>query len=301
MDNGEVTHSHLIIGIIYILISLFGILGNLVCFVTIYTQRNIRDNPTYFFIANQCLSDVLCLLAIGIYVGVVEFWPRLSDYSNLHRLMSCCLITGWYSSGYFSLILAVTRLYALKYRHLYLEVFSQNRQLWLASFVWLFMILLMLIFETGDQVDDVFRDLYTLGILKSTFRGLVVFCFNFLHDLVVSNSVLIINLVTGIFVRSSLKKTPTTVLRRRTRTNQLELKLYFQCTITTSFLIIICYVYLSVFFVDYENLSNILFLIFHICWLLYHAVCPYVYLFTNGDLKNMMVKVLCHQNDPQNV
>uniref|UniRef100_A0A915KS41 Uncharacterized protein n=1 Tax=Romanomermis culicivorax TaxID=13658 RepID=A0A915KS41_ROMCU len=279
------TGSMYAVGMIYISVSTVGLIGNALCFFTLLVNR-LWKNPTYCFIMHQCIADILCLTGIGVYVGLVEIFDQMP---KIHRPMSMCLQIGWYSSGAFSIALASTRLFALKYKNQYQKVFSKSHVTYLTSAVWVIYCALSLSWSFRRiSIDGVFREIYTFGVNVVDILSQTWFYFNFVNDFLVSNVVLVVNLTTAFHLKR-LKNQSQSLQQIQSR--KLDVKLYVQCTMTTTFLVIICYIYSAVTFIGY-TLTAVEFFFFHLCWLLYHTVCPYVYLTTNSDLRSMLILMI---------
>uniref|UniRef100_A0A915IY17 Taste receptor type 2 n=1 Tax=Romanomermis culicivorax TaxID=13658 RepID=A0A915IY17_ROMCU len=281
MDN-ETSIQQYIIGGLYLLMSGAGFVGNGICCATLIIKKLHQKNSAYFFMANQCVADILCLLGVGMYVGLVLIFGQMP---NIHRIMSMCFQVGWWTSGYFSIGLATTRLFSLKYNEQYLQ-----ETYFFAVVTWLCPFFLSFTFALHPTpINGVFRDKFTTGIFVTDTMSRILFCFNFLHDFVVSNAILVINTLTGLFVRKVSVQVASSL--QHTQTRSLEIKLFAQCLTTTSILMVICYIYCVVYFVGY-TLDVIEFFIFHFGWILYHSICPFVYLMTNGELRNLVKQIL---------
>uniref|UniRef100_A0A915IIG6 G-protein coupled receptors family 1 profile domain-containing protein n=1 Tax=Romanomermis culicivorax TaxID=13658 RepID=A0A915IIG6_ROMCU len=126
---------------IYVILFVIGLSGNIVCGLSIIRSK-LWFVPTYFFIINQCLADVLCLICIGFYTGFELFTVSpcsyVSDSSKYRtdKVMTFLLQMGWYPSGYFAVLLAFSRLIALKYNITYTQSIKKRHLLSAAFGVW---------------------------------------------------------------------------------------------------------------------------------------------------------------------
>uniref|UniRef100_A0A915HY33 G-protein coupled receptors family 1 profile domain-containing protein n=1 Tax=Romanomermis culicivorax TaxID=13658 RepID=A0A915HY33_ROMCU len=292
MDNTtdvEVSIENRVAGTFFIILSLISIIGNTVFPLLVIWNKKHRDNPTYIFLINLSIADCILSIPIGLAIGIFSIWP---DAKIKAELMVTMLLFGWYSSGYFSLLVALTRLLALKNSTIHRNLAANrcSKIYVVVIFVWTAIAGLCFVFSLlpGPEKLVYLRKLYMYNVDLNCVQGLAVIYFNTVHDIFVSVGIIIMNTISISHIRSKVHA--LTQSFSNSRAYKLEVKLFFQCLITNGLLVLVCFMYTMFFFMGYIMSSGMV-LSMNLCWISYHASFPYIYLLTNKDFRAMLMKL----------
>jgi len=251
-------------------------------------HKNFRS-PTYAFIVNQSIADLLSLLSIGFYAGLMIMLDQAqSGLVTVDKTMTSFLQLGWYCSGYFTILISMSRLIAIKFTGLHRKICLKHAN-FVSFLVWLVVLCLACytaFYDTRKAYGIILPRLFTLGIDLWDDYSQFLSYYNFCHNVTCCLVVIVINTVTYFYVKSSRNRV---VSLQQSQVNKLEIKLYFQCVTVSAILTVLCIIYGVVFFLGW-TLGKLKFLVFHIFWISYHAFGAIFYLTTNRELREICVK-----------
>lgn len=277
-----------IVGSIYIVMGIFGIAENGLAAVLIATDREMR-NPTYIYMVNVCLSDVVTLTSIAIYSGVVLIYPSAVT-PTLTKLSSYVTATSWCFACQFIVLMTFSRYVQLKWAHKMHYYFSRRNLIitvlvpWLlpvSCFSWLFgydWMPFRFFPELGAWQFDDCRDLGRfLSYLFMALTAAIAFTVNFL------------NIRTLLHVHRIRKQVHTI----ETNANAArEIKLFVQCAITgTSFTVaVVAHFVISAL---KAHVNTAAFVVSHCMWILNALQYPLTYFALNSLLRERFLAIFC--------
>ncbi len=110
------------IGISYITTGLFIIPLHIICSWLMWQDKEMRT-PTYQFMINLSVADVLELVAISFYAGIIILF-RLPINNNFDRFMAFWTLTAWYVNCVMFALIAYSRWIAMTRHHLVGHIFK---------------------------------------------------------------------------------------------------------------------------------------------------------------------------------
>lgn len=273
----------IIVGISYLLVGLFGIFTNLLCSYLITINKEFR-NASYVYIINLNIADAIVLLPIAVYLGLIEinsnFQCNLCD-----RIFHSFIQIGWWPSGCYFVLISFTRLVVLKYRHYNKVIFSKKFLIATSAIPWIVYSMVGLFSLMYPKITGiVYPDLFTWGINQQHLCGITVAYYNVIHSMLCSLVNCCFNVISLIWIRRTRNRILST---HRSKSRKKEIKLFFQCLITSSFYVGACVMYTIVFRFAHLMLP-VHFLITHCIWILHHCISPVIYFTLNVKLRNSL-------------
>lgn len=276
------------VGAIYVGLSIFGIFENLFTAILIATDSQLR-NPTYYYMVNLCLADIIVLFSVGLFQGLLLLDTGVAMASMSHPAITMWLLqVGVFETTVFMILISLSRCIKLKSPHAN-ESQTNKLYLWLSIIgPWLVFPLVYGVLFYSEIVP------YKFDVTKFNWKydttklvGKILEYASFGYAAVCILSVSIINVITLFYVHAARRK-----IQAFTDTNlKAEVKLFIQCAVTAgiTFAVIIAY---GVIIALQHNFNPLAPIIAHVGWLFAHIHSPIVYFALNSSLRQRFV-ALC--------
>lgn len=276
-------------GSIYISISIFGIIENILTAILIATDTELRS-PTYYYMVNLCLADVVELLAIGLYQGLILIDSQIAIGSiSTPPILMFLRGVGVFECAIFMLAICLNRFLTLKKAQVEEPRTDTKRLLAKILAIWLIFPVAfgaLLFSGTVPLIFDYNHFVWAYDSSKTVGR-VAVYAFP-AYAVLSMAAVAVLNAVSLYFVRKVRKKIQSFSSELNVKA---EIKLFIQCAVTTSITFFVVIVYCTI--LAFQNrLPAVLTTIAHTSWLISHVHSPMIYCFMNARLRRRLFSVL---------
>lgn len=279
-----------VLGIFFILLGVFGIIGNTITGLLITTDREMR-NPTYRYMTNLCFADAVMHVPLSIIFGTVLIDPSL--WSMTFAKISAYILTiGWNPSGIFMVSMSYSRFVQLKTPRTQLVTASkgERRRLW-ASIVlpWTLPAVIycwMPYYEPPPVI--LLASQYAWSFNEATALGEGLRWLTVAWTLGVIISVSYFNYRSLMAVRQMRKQIRHIGMDRNVKR---EIKLFIQCALTAAIYSTMSVTYFAVNGIKF-GIPPAGFIAAELLWILNHTHSPIVYFTLNRKLRRRFLIVV---------